>query len=150
VSWPWPSRTFLAFLVVGVLIGLLTMGASLLVGDPPATSEDLEDYCIGLQVGSSDAADTHLYIQNRGLGAAQIRFDWGNQYSTVLAPPDARLGLAPGGAETIVFRAPQLGAELRLRSSVPNLYANAVIHRDDGTDPETRDAILCLGGSDPY
>jgi hypothetical protein len=135
---------------VGVLIGLLTMGASLVIGDPPARSEDLEDYCIGVQVGSSDAADTHLYIQNRGLGTAQVRFDWRLEYSTVLAPPDARLGLAPGEAETIVFRAPELGAAVRLRSSVPNLYANAVIHRDDGADPETRDAFLCLGGSDPY
>jgi hypothetical protein len=145
---PRPSRTLLAFLCAGSLVGLLTIGAGQLIGGTPASAQDTGDSCVGVQVGSSHAADTFLYLQHNGPAPVWVDFDWSNEYGVAPATTDTRRSIPPGPPAVIVFRTPALGASLRLRSSVPIRYAKAVIQHDDGTDPETRYAFLCLGQSD--
>jgi hypothetical protein len=121
------------------------MGAGQLIGRTPASAEDTQNYCVGIQVGSSYAADTSLYLQHSGLAPVWVHFDWSNEYGTVPATTDPFQSIAPGDAKLIVFRTPALGASLQLRSAMPNLQANAVIQRDDGTNAETHSGFLCLG-----
>jgi hypothetical protein len=124
------------------------MGTGLLIGETPASAQDPGDYCVGVQVGSSYAADTSLYLQHNGPVPVWVDFDWSNEYGVAPATTDTRRSIPPGPPTLIVFRTPALGASLRLRSDTPNLHANAVIQHDDGTDPETRYSFLCLGESD--
>jgi hypothetical protein len=142
------SRTLLAFLCAGGVVGLLTMGVGQLIGETPASAQDTGDYCVGVQVGSSYAADTSLYLQHNGSGPVWVDFDWRNEYGVAPATTDTRRSIPPGPPTIIVFRTPALGASLRLRSPVPIRYAKAVIQHDDGTDSETRYSFLCLGESD--
>jgi hypothetical protein len=145
---PHPSRTLLAFLVAGSLVGLLTMGAGQLIGGTPASAQDTGASCVGVQVGSPQAADTYLYLQHNGSGPVWVDFDWSNEYGVAPATTDTRRSIPPEPPTLIVCRAPALGATVRLRSSVPIVYAQAVIQHDDGTDAETRHSFLCLGESD--
>src|SRR5215208_6534901 len=141
-----PSPTLLAFLSANLLVGLLTLTTGLLVGELPAINEDAGDSCVGVQVGSSHAADTYLYVQHSGLNPVWVSFDWSNEYGVAPATTDTRRSIAPGAPTLMVFRAPALGASLRLRSVIPSLDARAIIRRNDGTAPEVRSSILCLGG----
>jgi hypothetical protein len=146
VSWPRPSPTLLAFLSANLLVGLITLTTGILVEEIPATDEDAGDYCVGVQVGSSYDADTYLSLQHSGLNPVWVDFDWRNDYGVAPATTDTHRSIAPGAPTLIVFRAPALGARLRLRSVIPNLEARAIIHRDDGTASEARRPFLCLGG----
>jgi hypothetical protein len=74
-----------------------------------------------------------------------VGFDWSNEYRVAPATTDTRRSIPPGPPTVIVFRTPPLGASLRLRSLVPNLYANAIIHYDNGADPQAHSGFLCLG-----
>jgi hypothetical protein len=143
-----PSPTLLAFLSANLLVGLLTLTTGLLAGEVPAIVEDAGDYCVGVQVGSSSAADTYLSLQHSGLNPVWVDFDWSNEYGVAPATTDTRRSIPPGAPTLIAFRAPALGASLQLRSSMPLRYAKAIIQHDDGTDSETRYSFLCLGQSD--
>jgi hypothetical protein len=145
----WPSSFTLGLLFAGLMHGLLALAGAALIGssairEDPVVGEDPSLSCTAFQVGSPFAADTQLHLENAGRERISVRLDFvdheGRSAQTVGYNPV----LEPSASSVFVFRAPPLGAAIKLISPGGNLHASVAIVRDDGAPPELRTASGCL------
>jgi hypothetical protein len=139
------SSFTLVLILAGLTSGLLTLaGAAFLEQMAIIDAAAPWEQCVGFQVGSPHAANTHLHVANVGLERLYVRLD-SNDLIGLGAPGPGSTGLLePGISSDFVFRTPGPGATIELVSSVNNLHATVAILRDDGGTPESRSAFRCL------
>jgi len=143
----WLTSSFtLALIVAGLTSGVLVLAAAAFLEKTAVVdAEDPWEQCVGFQVGSLHAADTHVHLANVGPERLQVRLRSFNDTNGLESPAIGYTPLLePGASSHIVFRTPALGSTIELVSSVKNLHATVEIHRDDGAAPATRPAFLCL------
>ena len=141
-----PSSFTLALFLAGLATGLLTLAAATWLEPASAIEKDAWPGCVALQIGSMNAAVTHIHLKNVGTETVRIRFAWVDDYGGIKLPiVDLIHDIDSGTSADIPFRAPGPGAIVEITSSLTNLHASAEVHRDDGGLLESRHAFLCLG-----
>jgi hypothetical protein len=140
-----PTGTFGVFLLAGVLVGLLSLGAGLLVGDgKPAQAKPIE--CTSFLLEFQRQSSTEVQLTAPIGQAVLLGMDFLDLDGGIMRPQEVEL--AAGATMMVEFPLGQPVSGIQIVASVPVQIMATVLHCDSA-GPWERQPVSCQPASQP-